>query len=278
MQQLMHASNYSPKSIKAYIIEARYFLSYYPLKDPLTFEQSDVLGYLQWLQLNYRCSWTKIHLCCCGCKFLFRKVLCKPLSLSFALYPRREHKLPVVMSQQEVQTLFAKVCGLKHRLMLKVIYSAGLRLSELQQLRIEDIDSKHMRIRIRHGKGNKERYTLLSQPLLDELRHYYKSYRPQIYLFNGQQKGKPVSERNIQWIMDRACKQAAFNTHYSIHTLRHSFATHLLESGVDLSTIQKLMGHSSIRSTSVYLHVQSNRIKTIPNPIDWMYETGNPSK
>lgn len=274
----MLANNYSSNSIKAYIIEARYLLSYHQDKDPHSLEQSDVIQYLQWLQLNYRCSWTKIHLCCCGIKLLFRKVLCKPVNLSFALYPRREHRLPVVMTQQEVEQLFKHIPKLKQRLALKVIYSAGLRLSELCSLRIEDIDSPNMRIRIRHGKGYKERYTLLSQPLLEELRTYYKQYRPQIYLFNGQQKGRPMSERIVQWIMYQACKKAGFDIHYNIHCLRHSFATHLLESGVDLPTIQKLMGHSSIRTTTVYLHVQRNRIKTIPNPIDSLYEKANGSK
>jgi len=278
MQQMMLASNYSPSSIKVYVSEVRYLLSYYPQKDPLTLEQDDVICYIRWLQLQYRCSWAKIHLCFCGCKFLFRRIIGKPLNLGSIIVPRKEHKLPVVMTQQEVQTLFDQVPGLKHRMILKLIYSAGLRLSELKQLRIEDIDSKNMRIRIRRGKGNKERFTLLSAPLLEELRCYYKDYRPQTFLFNGQTKGKPVSDRIIQWIMYRACKRAAFDTHYSIHSLRHSFATHLLESGIDLVTIQKLMGHGNIHTTLVYLHVQRNRIKTIPNPIDWMYGTADRSK
>lgn len=269
----MLANRYSPKSIKVYIVEARYLLSYFHLKDPHSLEQSDVIDYIQWLQLHYRCSWTKIHLCCCGAKFLFRKVLCKPLNLSFALYPRRDHKLPVVMTAQEVEKMFSLVPRLKQRLVLKVIYSAGLRLSELAALRIDDIDSANMRIRVRNGKGYKERYTLLSKPLLEELRTYYKLYRPQVFLFNGQQKARPLSERIIQLTMDQACKRAGFTKHYSIHTLRHSFATHLLEAGVDLPTIQKLMGHSHIRTTTIYLHVQCNRMKTIPNPIDRMYET-----
>ncbi|MBK6953241.1 MAG: phage integrase N-terminal SAM-like domain-containing protein [Crocinitomicaceae bacterium] len=142
MQQMMLASNYSPSSIKVYVSEVRYLLSYYPQKDPLTLEQDDVICYIRWLQLQYRCSWAKIHLCFADVNSCFAGSLVNRLTWEVSSSRAKEHKLPVVMTQQEVQTLFDQVHGLKQRMILKLIYSAGLRLSELKKLRIEDIDSK----------------------------------------------------------------------------------------------------------------------------------------
>jgi len=181
--------------------------------------------------------------------------------------PRRIIKLPVVLSKEEVKSIIETTRNLKHRAILAVIYSAGLRISELISLRPSDIDSDRKQIRIL-GKGNKYRYTLLSENSLDMLRVYWPAYRPAQYLFEGQKKGKPISESTIQQVFKNACKKSGIRKPVSVHSLRHSFATHLLESGTNLKIIQMLLGHSSLRTTSIYLHVTKFDPALIRSPFD----------
>ena len=157
--------------------------------------------------------------------------------------------------------------NLKHRAILAVIYSAGLRISEFISLRPSDIDSDRKQIRVL-GKGNKYRYTLLSENTLDMLRMYWRAYKPAKYLFEGHIKGQPVSQSTIQQVFRHACKKTGINKPASVHSLRHSFATHLLESGVNLKIIQSLLGHSSLRTTSIYLHVTRFDPSSVKSPFD----------
>jgi site-specific recombinase XerD len=157
--------------------------------------------------------------------------------------------------------------NLKHRAILAVIYSAGLRISELISLRPADIDSDRKQIKVL-GKGNKYRYTLLSENILDMLRIYWRAYKPEQYLFEGQKPGQPISRETIQVVFKHACKKTGINKPASVHSLRHSFATHLLESGVNLKIIQSLLGHSSLRTTSIYLHVTRFDPSTVKSPFD----------
>jgi site-specific recombinase XerD len=181
--------------------------------------------------------------------------------------PRRDIKLPVVLSKEEVKSLIETTRNLKHRAILAVIYSAGLRISELSSLRPSDIDSDRKQIRV-IGKGNKYRYTLLSENTLDMLRMYWRAYKPERYLFEGQKQGHPISRETIQVVFKHACKKAGINKPASVHSLRHSFATHLLENGVNLKIIQSLLGHSSLRTTSIYLHVTRFDPASIRSPFD----------
>jgi site-specific recombinase XerD len=160
------------------------------------------------------------------------------------------------------------VKNIKHRLILITAYSAGLRVSEVGHLRPDDIDSDRMQIRVRNGKGKKDRFTLLSPKTLDQLRLYYKQFRPTKYLFEGYTPGHPIHPRTIEHIFNKAVKGAGITKTVSFHSLRHSFATHLLEQGTNLRLIQQLLGHNSLRTTSVYLHLSRFDPKEVVSPFD----------
>lgn len=186
---------------------------------------------------------------------------------------RYDKHLPSYLTKEEIKRLLESITYLKHKAILTTIYSGGLRVSEVVNLRIADIMSKEMKIRIRNGKRNKERYTLLSQKNLEILREYwikfgYKNYKPDDYLFISRQTKKPMKVRGIQLAMDKAIKKAGITRNATVHTLRHSFATHLMNDGVDLRTIQTLLGHSNIKTTSIYLHVMDYEILNIKSPLD----------
>jgi len=200
-------------------------------------------------------------------KILQKDVLGKQWESIKIKRPRRVKKLPVVLSKEEVRSMIATTRNLKHRVIIAVIYSAGLRISELISLRPSDIDSDRKQIRV-IGKGNKYRYTLLSENTLDMLRIYWRAYRPVRYLFEGQKKGQPVSKSTIQQVFRNACEKTGISKPATVHSLRHSFATHLLESGVNLKIIQTLLGHSSLRTTSIYLHVTRFDPASIKSPFD----------
>lgn len=173
------------------------------------------------------------------------------------------------MDAAEVKALIGSVKNIKHRTIIMVLYSTGLRLSEICALKIADIDSKNMRIKVVQGKGAKDRYTLLSEQVLLELRAYYIIYKPKEFLFHGNTPGKPMSVRNVQHLVKRSLfLMGLASKKYSVHTIRHSFATHLIENGTDLHTIKELLGHSSLITTSRYLHFYTVRLQSVTNPYD----------
>ncbi len=181
--------------------------------------------------------------------------------------PRKEKKLPIVLSVSEVKAIIDSTTNLKHRTLLSLIYSAGLRIGEALNLKASDIDSGRMLIHIRQAKGKKDRYTLLSEHFLQLLRSYYLAYKPQHYLFEGQDGGK-YSNTSAQAVLRRAVSKANIQKRVTLHTLRHSFATHLLENGTDIRYIQELLGHSSPKTTMIYTHVSERSLKKIRNPFD----------
>ena len=186
---------------------------------------------------------------------------------------RYDKKLPEYLTKEEVKVLLEKSTYLKHRAILSTIYSSGLRVSEVINLRISDIVSKEMKIRVRKGKRNKERYTLLSKKNLELLREYWlefgpKNYDPDDYLFISRKTGKQLTSRGVQCAMEKIAVKAGITTNPTPHTLRHSFATHLMNDGVELVIIQALMGHSNIKTTSIYLHVRDYQKLNIISPLD----------
>ena len=190
----------------------------------------------------------------------FVSFLGKPLVLDTFVRPKKPQKLPVVLSKEEISQLFNVIKNLKHKALLALLYSAGLRIGEALQLTPEAIDSKQMLIRIEQAKGNKDRYTLLSESFLTLLRMYYKRYKPKTYLFEGQNGGAYTSS-SAQKVLKRALRDAGITrTGVTLHTLRHSFATHVLESGTDLRYIQELLGHNSPKTTMIYTHVSSKSL------------------
>ncbi len=181
--------------------------------------------------------------------------------------PKRQQKLPVVLSQEEIQRLFQQVKNQKHLAILMSIYGCGLRISELINLKIGDIDSARMEVRINGAKGEKDRICMLSPLLLRILRDYCRKYRPKMFLFEGQ-SGGAYSATSIRRVLERAVAKARIQKHVVVHTLRHSFGTHLLENGTNLRYIQELMGHSSPKTTEIYTHVAQNDLHKVVSPLD----------
>ena len=181
--------------------------------------------------------------------------------------PRSEHKLPNVLSEEEVMRIINNVQNIKHKAILLTIYSAGLRISEAVNLKIADIDSSRHLILIKGAKGKKDRNSLLSEKLLVYLRKYFLMYKPKVWLFEGQYGGQ-YSDSSIQAIFREACNAAKITKKATVHTLRHSFATHLLERGTDLRYIQELLGHSSSKTTEIYTHITHKGMEQIKSPLD----------
>lgn len=204
-------------------------------------------------------------------KFYFEKVLGRDKQYYELHRPRKENKLPKVLSKNEVKSIIASSYNIKHKCMLMLMYWAGLRRSELLNLKPDDIDSERMIINIRGAKGKKDRISLLSDNLLQLLRRYYKEYRPDLYLFEGL-KGEMYSPTSVANVLKKAALKAGIKKLVTPHMLRHSFATHLLEQGTDLRYIQELLGHESPKTTEIYTHVSKKAIEKIKNPIDEFFE------
>ena len=219
----------------------------------------------------------------CGCtvsglRFFFRHVAEKEISFSFSI-GKKPTKLPLVLTPEQIDKLINAPKNLKHRLILMTTYSAGLRIRETATLKPEHIDSKEMLINVERGKGGHQRYTCLSSKLLKELRHYYKICQPHPYLFPSSYKhrlGQPLTNQAIQQIYHKACKKAGIKNGAGPHTLRHSFATHLLEAGYDIRRIQVLMGHRRLTTTMIYLHVSRKTLSKIPSPLDLFDSQSSP--
>jgi len=191
----------------------------------------------------------------------------KPVPKSLNINLRKPSVLPTVLSAKEISKILEVTNNLKHKTILVLIYSAGLRLGELVNLEIGDIDSESMKIHIREAKGKKDRYVMLSEKVLQLLREYYRKYKPERYIIEGQNGGK-YSPKSVQSVFKRALKKAGIRKKATVHTLRHSFATHLLDEGTDIRYIQELLGHKKLETTQIYTHVSSYSINKIKSPAD----------
>lgn len=267
--QYLSIGHYSPLTIRNYLAELRFIFVYYGDVDPLDYSEAMIIQYLLYLAKTLECSRVKCKMAAQSISFFMRHVAKRPYVIPTVIYPRPANKLPAVMLPEEIMKMIDGVANLKHRTILMLLYSSGIRISEIANLRIADIDSKNMRIKVVQGKGNKDRFTILSEQVLQELRAYYLIYKPKEYLFNGFRPGKRYSTRSIQHLMQKALTKAGLeNKNYTIHTIRHSFATHLLDNGTDLHTIKELLGHSNLQTTMRYMHLTSRRINEILNPYD----------
>jgi site-specific recombinase XerD len=266
---LFALGEYSDATKRIYLTELRYLFSYYPDTRPSLLTEKMAVDYLIYLAKTLKCSKIKIKLASQSFSFFFKHVLKKEYHSPKVLYGAHCHKLPAVMSAAEVLKIILGIKNMKHRTLLSLVYSTGMRLQELCNLKIEHIDSKQMVIKIVAGKGKKDRLVPLSQAILTELRLYYRQYRPQTYLFNGSKNGGKYSPRTVQHILSKSLIELGLNNKdYSFHTLRHSFATHLYDNGTDLLSIQHLMGHQHISQTIQYLHLSTKRLTSIVNPFD----------
>lgn len=266
MQQDLVIQNYSPRTIDLYKWHVKAFLSYHAKPaDQIT--EDDIRSYLFYVKTERNYGPSNLAQSFSAIKFLFRQTLKMPLSLSSLKGPRRGRPLPLVLSKGEVKQVLGSINNDKHRMLLELIYSAGLRLHEATHLKVTNIDSQRMTIHVQSGKGNKDRYTILSKVGLKDLRDYWKRYRPRIWLFPGRDADKPIGDSSIQKAFQRAREKAGIRKEVTVHSLRHSFATHLLEQGVNLFTIKELLGHRTIKTTLIYLHLQHPGNKIV-NPLD----------
>jgi integrase/recombinase XerD len=213
-------------------------------------------------------SWAVFNQTRCALRFLYRTTLRRPWVDDGVVCVRTPRKLPVVLSLDEVAQLFAAIKNLKHRAILMTADAGGLRLSEVVALRVEDIDSRRMVLRVRQGKGRKDREVMLSPRLLGVLRRYWRVVRPGGYLFPGRDPDRPLSHSAVQRICKAALRASGLKKRISPHSLRHSFATHLLEAGADVRTIQILLGHSHLSTTARYTHISSARLHGTSSPLD----------
>ena len=260
--------NYSQKTIKAYKSCLRSFVGFFSPRHPRDLSEGDLRNYLMHLIEQEKLAAGSVNQVINALRFLYVEHYRRPLVLGELPRPKKGRKLPVVLSLEEIKALFEGLGNIKHRLILMVAYSAGLRVSEVVHLKPADIDGQRKLIHIHYGKGEKDRYTLLSDVVLQELREYWKAYRPKVWLFEGQKEGKQYSVRSAEKVFERAKNKAGIKKKVSIHSLRHSFATHLLEQGTDIRYIQELLGHSSVKTTEIYTHVSRRKIQTIKSPID----------
>ena len=267
MQREMDLKGYSARTIHTYIGHMRRYTIYLGMS-PAEGGEIEVKRYLHHLISDQKCSRSYVNQTFSALKVFYEKVVKKPGVVGEIPRMKQAKKLPLVLSTGEVSRLLVVLENVKHRTILTVISSAGLRLSELCQLKVSDIDSDRMQIRVRQGKGMKDRYTLLAKSTLPLLRVYWQAYRPAEWLFPGQEVTRPLSERSVQKIFKNALSQAEITKEASVHTLRHCFATHLLETGVDVYYIQKLMGHASVNTTAIYLHVTTRDLSRITSPLD----------
>ena len=263
----MKLRNYAPRTIQVYVERVATFAKHFG-KSPEHLGAADVRAYLLSLVQEKHASWSYYSQAVAALRFLYRTTLGKKWMLKGVVSPRKQKKLPVVLSPDEVAQFFEAVTGLKHRAILMTAYAAGLRVSEVVALRVDDIDSRRMVIRIRQAKGQKDRYVMLSLRLLAVLREYWKAARPTLFLFPGKVPDRPVTTRTVGRACRDAREAAGLGKHVTVHTLRHSFATHLLEAGTDIRIIQVLLGHRNLRTTEVYTHVSAVALEATQSPLD----------
>ena len=267
MEMDMRLRRFSPKTIACYLACMKGVAKHFR-KSPAELGDEEIRAYLHYLMEERKVSQSVLVQTYSALKFFFEKTLQKQWNAFRIPRCKQRRKLPGVLTREEVESILSVTKNLKDRTILMTIYSAGLRIGEATRLKVSDIDSGRMMLRVNEGKGLKDRYTLLGERNLEMLRRYWKTYRPLEWLFPGRNASGPVSISAIQRVFKTSLEKAGIKKKASVHTLRHCFATHLLDSGTDLYYIQRLLGHKSAGTTSVYLHITGKDIGKIKSPID----------
>jgi site-specific recombinase XerD len=267
MTEDLKVRNRSARTIQAYTAHVAKFAQHFG-KSPELLGPEEIRQYQVYLVDERHVSWSHFNQAVCALRFFYRHTLGRDWAVAHIPFPRQPKRLPVVLSQDEVIRLFDAVRSLKLRAMLMTAYAAGLRLSEVTHLQVSDIDSERMVIRVQQGKGQKDRYVMLSPKLLEMLRLYWRMERPITWLFPNQTKQQPINHSMVQ----RACHQAGLDAgltkRASVRCLRHSFATHLLEAGTNIRIIQTLLGHSNVSTTQVYTNVSAKTVRATESPLE----------
>lgn len=265
----MRLRNFSPRTMTCYTDHVARFALYFG-RSPEALGPEEVRRYQVYLVEEKKASWSGFNQAVCALRFLYKVTLARDWPVTHIPFAKRPRKLPTVLSAGEVQRLLTCVKPLKQRMVLTTAYAAGLRLSEATHLQVSHIDSARMQVRVEQGKGAKDRLVPLSRRLLQELRDYWRAVRPATWLFPGRSLAVPLTKSSVQRSCQQAAQAAGLTKRTTPHTLRHSFATHLLEAGIDLLTIQRLLGHRSFSTTMVYLHVTQQRLEAVSSPLDWL--------
>ena len=263
----LRLKNYSENTVKNYVNWFQYFLDKFPDRKPSTITKNEIMDLLVTFRNSKSWSATSQNQLINAIKFFYEQLLNRPREVYELPRAKKPERLPSVFSVEEIKAILENAGNLKHKSMLSIAYAAGLRVSEITALKVSDIDSARMLIHVRQSKGRKDRQIMLSLKLLELLREYFQVYRPREWLFEGQD-GAQYSMRSVQLVLAHAKEKAGIKRQGSVHALRHSFATHLLESGTDLVSIKELLGHSSIRTTLTYTHVSTKQICKIQSPLD----------
>ena len=267
----MRIRNYSERSIATYSSLLTHFLAHVG-KEPSEISTRELKDYIYYRLKKDNISVSTINQIISAWRIVYVHILNKEWEGCRITRPRRNKKLPEVLSQQEAHSLINSPRNLKHRAILHLMYSTGIRRNELLSIKVNDIDSARMVVNIRQGKGRKDRQVILHPKVLGILREYYKRYRPKNYLFEGYGAQENYSASSLAIIIKKSAKEAGITKDISVHTLRHCFATHMLEKGANLKVIQQLMGHTSLKTTSIYLSLANIDNRTLPNPIDYNNE------
>ena len=269
LERRLRISNSSEQTIRNYVRHVKLLMDYHDLL-PDQMEIDHIIDFLHDLQVDKERSWSTVKIYVAAFRWFYEHILQAKEFAKMIPYPKEKPSLPQLLSRQELAKLFDGCENMKHRVMLRLLYSSGLRRSELLHLKIEDIittDGKY-RVRINKGKGGKDRYTVLSKVILEELRAYFIKYKPVDYLFNGRERGMKMSAAGLRHLMIAASKRAGITKAVNLHILRHCFASHALEEGMNIKTLQHLMGHSSVHTTMIYLHVSEVPLSKAFSPLD----------
>jgi integrase/recombinase XerD len=264
--------NYSPRTVEAYLAGVLKFVRYSGRAPDLA--TADDLRTFQLHLIARQVSWSQFNQVSCALRFLYTHVLPRPGFVPSVPFAKKPRQLPVILSPQEVGRLLAAVASPRDRLMVRLAYGCGLRLSEVLHLRVADVDSGRQTLWVRGGKGAKDRGVPLPPRLLEELRAYWRRHRPADYLFVNRQ-GQPLHPGTLQRAFGKALALSGLTKAATLHTLRHCYATHLLEAGTDLPTLQRLLGHCSVQTTMLYLHLRSERLRQVRSPLELLEGTGS---
>jgi site-specific recombinase XerD len=266
MAEDLRIRNYSPRTVECYVSMMARFAREFG-KPPDQLGPAEIRAF-QVRLIESKASWTQFNQAVCALRFFYRVTLPRDFAVEHIPFAKTKKKLPTVLSVDEVRRLLGAVTNIKHRAVLSLIYATGARLSEATHLQVGDIDGARMTVHIRCGKGGKPRMVPMSAALRELLRAYWLVERPCGYLFPGVTPDRPLHDNSVQKVCARARLRARIDKPASVHTLRHSYATHLLELGVDLRTIQKLLGHSSLSTTAIYVHVTGRLLDAANKAID----------
>lgn len=275
LHQTLVLKDYGKGSIRNYVNEMTLLFKYYNHLPVASITQSDIEQYLLYIKEVHKVGRAKCRSVAQSCSFFYKRIMPSAFIVPSNLYPKKQFILPNIMSQQQVTQLLKAPLSIKEYCVVGLLYGSGMRISEVSALRIQDIDSSLGRIKVVQGKGGKDRFTLLPSFLLPQLRHFYiQTGKPKNHLFTSPQTGKPYHTRSLQVVVNSGMQKAGFAPHsFTAHTLRHSFATHMLDNGANIHVIKTLLGHSKIETTMVYLHLQQHTQRGIQSPMDVLLKT-----